>query len=201
MTSLKIIILLLIVWSYRTFYISSSRVSCKGTEAPSKIVTIPNGIYSQINIQWLLRAQGITVTFNPFHAIDLFWYPLKTSENLWFSDVFRGYQKRSVAWNGLMIIKSLIGVPLDWLFIDFYVSVDENHLFWWCIVKELPFVKRSSKKETIIMTILRALSFYTDHLYHSFKQNTSFFKREKLCHSSQDNQKQPPEVFFKKRSS
>ena len=39
---------------------------------------------------------------NPFHATDLFWYPLKTSENLWFSDVFRGYQKKSVAWNGLI---------------------------------------------------------------------------------------------------
>ena len=39
----------------------------------------------------------------PFHTTDLFWYPLKTSENLWFSDVFRGYQKRSVAWNGLTV--------------------------------------------------------------------------------------------------
>ena len=40
---------------------------------------------------------------NPFLATDLFWYPLKTSENqrFRFSDVFRGYQKRSVAWNGL----------------------------------------------------------------------------------------------------
>ena len=27
---------------------------------------------------------------NPFHATDLFWYPLKTSENHWFSDVFGG---------------------------------------------------------------------------------------------------------------
>ena len=39
---------------------------------------------------------------NLFNTTDLFWYPLKISENLWFSDVFRGYQKRSVAWNGLM---------------------------------------------------------------------------------------------------
>ena len=39
--------------------------------------------------------------FNTFHATDLFWYPLKTSQNLWFSDVFRRYQKKSVAWNGL----------------------------------------------------------------------------------------------------
>ena len=39
---------------------------------------------------------------NPFHATDLFWYPLETSENLWFSNAFRGYQKRWVAWNELM---------------------------------------------------------------------------------------------------
>ena len=42
--------------------------------------------------------------FDPFHATDLFWYPLKASENLRFSDVFKGYQKRSVVWNGLMAI-------------------------------------------------------------------------------------------------
>ena len=41
------------------------------------------------------------VLINPFHATDLFWYPLKTSENHRFSDAFRGYQKRSVAGNGL----------------------------------------------------------------------------------------------------
>ena len=31
-----------------------------------------------------------------------FLYPLKTLENLWYSDVFRGYQKGSVGWNGLI---------------------------------------------------------------------------------------------------
>ena len=41
---------------------------------------------------------------NPFHVTDLFWYPLKTLESLWFSDVFMGYQKRSVAWNGLKLV-------------------------------------------------------------------------------------------------
>ena len=44
----------------------------------------------------------LKLMINPFHATDLFWYPLKISENLCFSNVFRGYQKRSVAWNGLM---------------------------------------------------------------------------------------------------
>ena len=35
--------------------------------------------------------------FNPFHATGLFLYDLKTLGNLWFSDVFREYRKRSVA--------------------------------------------------------------------------------------------------------
>ena len=39
---------------------------------------------------------------NPFHAFCLFLHPLKTSENLLFSDVFRRYRKRSVVLNGLI---------------------------------------------------------------------------------------------------
>ena len=38
---------------------------------------------------------------NPFHTTGLFLYSLKTSENLWFSDVSRGFRKRPVARNGL----------------------------------------------------------------------------------------------------
>ena len=44
---------------------------------------------------------------NTFHATGLFLYPLKTSENLWFSDVFEGYRKRLVAWNGLIWERNL----------------------------------------------------------------------------------------------
>ena len=36
---------------------------------------------------------------NPFHATDLFLYPQKTLETYRFSDVFRGYRKRPVAFN------------------------------------------------------------------------------------------------------
>ena len=32
----------------------------------------------------------------PYHVTGLFLYPLKTSQNLGFSDVFRGYKKRPV---------------------------------------------------------------------------------------------------------
>ena len=44
---------------------------------------------------------NLVFSIHPFHATDLFCYPLKTSENLWFYNVFREYWKRSVAWNGL----------------------------------------------------------------------------------------------------
>ena len=43
----------------------------------------------------------IRFLIKPFNATDLFWYPLKISENQRFSNVFWGYQKRSVAWNEL----------------------------------------------------------------------------------------------------
>ena len=39
----------------------------------------------------------IHLNVKPFYAAGLFRYSLKTSEHLWFSDVFRGYRKRPVA--------------------------------------------------------------------------------------------------------
>ena len=57
----------------------------------------------------------LLIWFSTFHATDLFWYSLKTSENFWFADVFRGYQKRSVAWNGLTRMIFLLE-ELIWVF-------------------------------------------------------------------------------------
>ena len=42
----------------------------------------------------------------PFHPTGLYLYLLKKSENLWFSNFFRGYRKRPMAWNGLVGIHS-----------------------------------------------------------------------------------------------
>ena len=39
---------------------------------------------------------------NPFHATGIFPYPLKTSENLWFYEAFKGVQKEPVVWNESM---------------------------------------------------------------------------------------------------
>ena len=43
----------------------------------------------------------------PFHATGRFLYPLKTSGNLWFSDIFKGYRKWPVARHGIRTISYL----------------------------------------------------------------------------------------------
>ena len=40
-------------------------------------------------------------SIDPFHTADLFLYPLETSDDQVFSNVFRGYRKRAVASNEL----------------------------------------------------------------------------------------------------
>ena len=52
--------------------------------------------------QWKFGTSRIN-SINPFHADVIFLYPLKTSENLWFSDVFREYRNGTIAWQGLKI--------------------------------------------------------------------------------------------------
>ena len=41
----------------------------------------------------LFRARVCQLLLNPFHVTGLFLYLLKTSENLWFSDVFKGIER------------------------------------------------------------------------------------------------------------
>ena len=42
------------------------------------------------------------IHFNPFSTNVPLLYPLKTSENLWFSDVFKGYRSGTLVENGLI---------------------------------------------------------------------------------------------------
>ena len=67
---------------------------------------ILRNFWEQIFYKTILAAASVNekkCSLDLFHATGLFLHPLKTSKNLWFSDVFRGYRKRSVAWNGLII--------------------------------------------------------------------------------------------------
>ena len=68
-------------------------------KASLKVITL--GVLP-IFIQAITTKQSQALVINPFQATGLFWYPLKTSENQRFSDVFRGFRKRPVAWNGLI---------------------------------------------------------------------------------------------------
>ena len=75
---------------------------------------------------------------NPFQANVPFLYPLKTLENLRLSDVFRGYRKGALAWNGLSNeIRNCIlddSYPISW---HWYLPMSPENirkpLVFWCI--------------------------------------------------------------------
>ena len=50
--------------------------------------------------------QLITITINPFSTNVSLLYPLKTSENLSFTDVFRGYRSGTLVENGLRSVST-----------------------------------------------------------------------------------------------
>ena len=66
-------------------------------KAPSKmfdrVLNTPLRILNEFNLACMTFSCS-RYFINLFHATGLFLYLLKTSGNLWFSDVFRGYRKR-----------------------------------------------------------------------------------------------------------
>ena len=69
--------------------------------------------YTKSQITFCYSDQVLYVTqVNPFDATGLFLYHLKTLENQSFSDVFRGYRKRPVAWYGLISKKVLVSLSI-----------------------------------------------------------------------------------------
>ena len=85
---------------------------------------------------------------NQFHATDFFSYALKTSEDPWFSDAFRGYQKRSVAWNGLM---KLCLIYHEYVNVTDSLFHNQLSLTWWwgvlcSFLKKITQIKKSNTK-------------------------------------------------------
>ena len=66
-------------------------------------VNIPNHFIVKINNSTSLNYKIQLEWINPFHATGLYLYPLKTSENQKFSHAFRGYGKRPVVQNLIII--------------------------------------------------------------------------------------------------
>ena len=91
-----------------------------------------------LGVKWLWKNEIVFELFgqfllNPFYATDLFQYSLKTSENQRFSDVFRGYRKRPVAWNGLI----------------------EEPNFWFSLIELLKMIRVRSSQNLLVMVILQ----------------------------------------------
>ena len=53
-----------------------------------RLNSLENGDFLPKYTMWYLMT-SMFYLINQFHATDLFWYPLKTLENLWFSGGFR----------------------------------------------------------------------------------------------------------------
>ena len=70
------------------------------------------------------------VSINLFHATGIFLYPLKTSKNQRFFDIFRGYRKKPVAWNGLKIPLALLW--LSSIRYTFFLML-QNHMIYSCV--------------------------------------------------------------------
>ena len=56
---------------------------------------------TKLQICWTVAWSVIEDQLNPVHANVPFLYLLKTSENLWFFGVFRGYRNGTLLGNGL----------------------------------------------------------------------------------------------------
>ena len=67
---------------------------------------------------------------NPFHVTGLFQYPLKTSENQRFSDVFLGYRKRPVAQFTLPLLQCIVLNSLVGLFWRSKDKLTEKHFIY-----------------------------------------------------------------------
>ena len=55
-----------------------------------------NQIAQRMTYEYLLFFEYFSMFINPFHVNLSLLYPLKNSENVWFSDVFREYRNEAM---------------------------------------------------------------------------------------------------------
>ena len=69
-----------------------------GTSIPTQKISLrleKNNMYRIIYVY-------LYANYDPISSQYFFLYSLKSTENMWFSDAFRGYKGNNVAWNGKM---------------------------------------------------------------------------------------------------
>ena len=73
------------------------------------------------------------LVINPFHDTGPFLYPLKTSENLWFSDVLWVQRKRSMVWNYLI----LRSTSMNWFGMNWFGIKGMNWFEIYCHIQKI----------------------------------------------------------------
>ena len=81
------------------------------------IVWLNNSVDSQYISGSICKISITTISYWPFHATGLFLYPVRITENLWFSNVFRGHRKIPLEWKRMIIQSSKVAWRRPGIFI------------------------------------------------------------------------------------
>ena len=116
-----------------------------------------------VNSSWLMIYCTVceSVLLTHFSPMFHFYTSLKTSENLWFSDVFRGYKNAAVGWNGLKNCK------MQWTWLLGNVDIQSSVKSWELGVNHLVQMQKFSKKHILLPDM-------HTHLCLSSGKNVSF---------------------------
>ena len=148
---------------------------------------------------WLLNVNSfglrfanifIDVFLNLFHAIGLCLCPLKT-ENLWFSDVFKGYSKRPVEWHGWRCSPILILLELGFNGQRCISEVHWKMIVLSSFVPSAPFLYHLKTSEDFLMfpggregciwSKWVKMSKFFEYIVERFHFKSIYFKNQLLC--------------------
>ena len=96
---------------------------------PNNIALICFCYYAVPSLTCYLAVYSLTVSINPFHATDLFWYPLK---NIRKPEVFWYFQGVSKEISGMEWVNNIEAVNLPVKVLDQYHLILVTRLLHWC---------------------------------------------------------------------
>ena len=136
-----------------------------------------------VNSSWLIIYCTVceSVLLTHFSPMFHFYTPLKTSENLWFSDVFRGYKNAAVGWNGLKNCK------MQWTWLLGNVDIQSSVKSWELGVNHLVQMQKFSKKQTSYSLIRTRTCAYQGVRMLVFRKNFHIFTSNVLIGKNQIN--------------
>ena len=127
------------------------------------------------------QTEKAVTTFNLFHAACLFQLLLKKHQKTCFSDIFRGYRKRPLAWNGLNKISNKSShrrCSVKNGVLKIFTNTTGKHLCWSFFLIKLqtwrPVTLLKRESDNAVCEIFQN-TYFAEHL-----QTTAFEAREKI---------------------